>query len=118
VTSIGFRECDAALDLFELITGLRMNRAFIRPGGVAQASGPVRSTRTVAWSRPPLPRCAVPRKVCSAGPMEKRLPDPADLCNNPISKGPIEQAGISPIRKSEMSSFGFRGARQTIVTRG
>jgi len=24
------------LDLFELITGLRMNHAFIRPGGVAQ----------------------------------------------------------------------------------
>ena len=24
------------LDLFELITGLRMNHAYIRPGGVAQ----------------------------------------------------------------------------------
>jgi NADH-quinone oxidoreductase subunit D len=32
----GFREREVILDLFELITGLRMNHAFIRPGGVAQ----------------------------------------------------------------------------------
>src|SRR6201999_230790 len=31
----GFREREVILDLFELITGLRMNHAFIRPGGVA-----------------------------------------------------------------------------------
>ncbi len=34
--TIGFRERELVLDLFELITGLRMNHAFIRPGGVAQ----------------------------------------------------------------------------------
>ena len=32
----GFREREIVLDLFELITGLRMNHAYIRPGGVAQ----------------------------------------------------------------------------------
>ncbi len=32
----GFRERELVLDLFELITGLRMNHAFVRPGGVAQ----------------------------------------------------------------------------------
>jgi NADH-quinone oxidoreductase subunit D len=32
----GMREREKTLDLFELITGLRMNNAFIRPGGVAQ----------------------------------------------------------------------------------
>ena len=32
----GFREREVVLDLFELITGLRMNHAFVRPGGVAQ----------------------------------------------------------------------------------
>ena len=32
----GMREREKVLDLFELITGLRMNHAFIRPGGVAQ----------------------------------------------------------------------------------
>ena len=32
----GFRERETILGLFELITGLRMNHAFIRPGGVIQ----------------------------------------------------------------------------------
>ncbi|GAC1408886.1 MAG: NADH-quinone oxidoreductase subunit D [Actinomycetota bacterium] len=32
----GFREREDILDIFELITGLRMNHAFIRPGGVIQ----------------------------------------------------------------------------------
>ncbi|CAJ59700.1 MULTISPECIES: NADH-quinone oxidoreductase subunit D [Frankia] len=32
----GFREREKVLDLLELITGLRMNHAFIRPGGLAQ----------------------------------------------------------------------------------
>jgi NADH-quinone oxidoreductase subunit D len=32
----GMREREKVLDVFELITGLRMNHAFIRPGGVAQ----------------------------------------------------------------------------------
>jgi NADH-quinone oxidoreductase subunit D len=36
VLLFGLREREKTLDLFELITGLRMNHAFIRPGGVAQ----------------------------------------------------------------------------------
>jgi NADH-quinone oxidoreductase subunit D len=32
----GFRERERILDLFELITGLRMNHAYIRPGGLVQ----------------------------------------------------------------------------------
>lgn len=32
----GFRERELILDVFETITGLRMNHAFIRPGGIAQ----------------------------------------------------------------------------------
>ncbi|WP_019926329.1 NADH dehydrogenase (quinone) subunit D [Nocardia sp. BMG111209] len=32
----GFRERELVLDVFETITGLRMNHAYIRPGGVAQ----------------------------------------------------------------------------------
>ena len=36
VMTIGFRERELVLDVFELITGLRMNHAYIRPGGLAQ----------------------------------------------------------------------------------
>jgi NADH-quinone oxidoreductase subunit D len=32
----GFREREMVLDIFEAITGLRMNHAYVRPGGVAQ----------------------------------------------------------------------------------
>ena len=32
----GFRERETILDLFEFVTGLRMNNAYIRPGGLAQ----------------------------------------------------------------------------------
>jgi NADH-quinone oxidoreductase subunit D len=32
----GFREREDLLDIFEFVTGLRMNHAFIRPGGIAQ----------------------------------------------------------------------------------
>ena len=32
----GFRERELVLDMFEMVTGLRMNSAYVRPGGVAQ----------------------------------------------------------------------------------
>jgi NADH-quinone oxidoreductase subunit D len=32
----GFRERETVLDIFEFVTGLRMNHAYIRPGGLAQ----------------------------------------------------------------------------------
>ena len=34
--TFGFRERELILDIFEMVTGLRMNSAFVRPGGVAQ----------------------------------------------------------------------------------
>ncbi|MCQ4121818.1 NADH dehydrogenase (quinone) subunit D [Rhodococcus tibetensis] len=52
----GFRERELILDVFEAITGLRMNHAFIRPGGLAQdlpagAVEKVRELLTVMPSR-------------------------------------------------------------------
>src|SRR5690606_18068304 len=36
VMTVGFRERERILRFFEAVTGLRMNHAYIRPGGVAQ----------------------------------------------------------------------------------
>src|SRR6478736_3785785 len=36
VMTVGFRERERILSIFEMVTGLRMNNAYIRPGGVAQ----------------------------------------------------------------------------------
>ncbi len=36
VMTFGFRDRELILDVFEMVTGLRMNHAYIRPGGLAQ----------------------------------------------------------------------------------
>src|SRR5262245_10350346 len=52
----GMREREKVLDLFELISGLRMNHAYIRPGGVAQdmPSGALEKLREFLGVVPPL----------------------------------------------------------------
>ncbi|MBC7275324.1 NADH-quinone oxidoreductase subunit D [Nocardioides sp.] len=78
VMTIGFRERELCLDLFEFITGLRMNHAYIRPGGIAQD----------------VPEDTVARVSEFIELMKKRLPELAALCNaNPIFKGRLEQVG-------------------------
>src|SRR4051812_45186692 len=78
VMTIGFRERELVLDLFELITGLRMNHAFIRPGGVAQD----------------LPPGALDEIRDFVKIMKKRLPEYAALCNaNPIFKARLDNVG-------------------------
>jgi len=78
VMTIGFRERELVLDLFELITGLRMNHAYIRPGGVAQD----------------LPDGALDELKGFIALMRKRLPEYAALCNaNPVFKGRLEGVG-------------------------
>jgi NADH-quinone oxidoreductase subunit D len=78
VMTIGFREREMTLDLFELITGLRMNHAFIRPGGVAQDLPPGALDKIreyITW-------------------MNKHLPEYAELCNaNPIFKARLGGVG-------------------------
>jgi NADH-quinone oxidoreductase subunit D len=78
VMTVGFRERELVLDLFELITGLRMNHAFIRPGGVAQD----------------MPAGALDEIRDFIKLMKKRLPEYAALCNeNPIFKARLEGVG-------------------------
>ncbi len=47
IMTVGFTAREELLKIFELITGLRMNHAFIRPGGVAQdvPAGGIEATR-------------------------------------------------------------------------
>ncbi len=78
VMTIGFRERELVLDVFETITGLRMNHAFIRPGGVAQS----------------LPDGALDQVRDLVKLLKKRLPEYAALCNaNPIFKGRLVDVG-------------------------
>jgi NADH-quinone oxidoreductase subunit D len=78
VMTIGFRERELVLDLFETITGLRMNHAFIRPGGLAQD----------------LPDGSLDQVRDFVKLMKKRLPEYAALCNaNPIFKGRLVDVG-------------------------
>jgi NADH-quinone oxidoreductase subunit D len=49
-----FREREKVLDIFEMISGLRMNMAFVRPGGVAQdipAGGIAKIKETISYLR-------------------------------------------------------------------
>ena len=72
VMTIGFREREMVLDFFEAVTGLRMNHAYFRPGGVANdlpETGIAQLRDLITW-------------------LEKHLPEYAAFCNeNPIFKG-------------------------------
>jgi NADH-quinone oxidoreductase subunit D len=78
VMTCGFRDRELILDVFEMITGLRMNHAFIRPGGVAQD----------------LPDGAIEKMRSTVRLLKKRLPEYAALCNaNPIFTGRLKGVG-------------------------
>ena len=65
----GLREREKVLDLFELITGLRMNHAYIRPGGVSQdlPSGALEEIREFLGVMPGL--LAELRRLLDANPL-------------------------------------------------
>ena len=78
VMTCGFRDRELILDVFEAITGLRMNHAYLRPGGVAQD----------------LPAGAIEKIRSTVRVLKKRLPEYAALCNaNPIFKGRLKGVG-------------------------
>ncbi len=88
----GFRERESILDLFELVTGLRMNSAYIRPGGVAQdlPSGAEEKIRETIKSLP------------------RRFKDTADmLVDNSIWKA--RTAGIGILDLSGCMALGVTG---------
>ena len=78
----GFREREEALHLMEFLTGLRMNMAFIRPGGVAQE----------------LPEGSIDRINQFISIMDSRLPDYDKLLSGqPIWKARTVGVGILPL---------------------
>lgn len=78
VMIFGFRDREHCLDLYELITGLRMNHAFIRPGGLAQD----------------LPPGAVDALREFVKKMRKNLPEYDALCTgNPVFKARLQDVG-------------------------
>ncbi len=81
--TMGFREREEALHLMEFLTGLRMNMAFIRPGGVAQD----------------LPDGSIERIGSFIEVMDKRLPEYDKLLTGqPIWKGRLRGIGVLPLQ--------------------
>ena len=78
----GFREREEALHLMEFLTGLRMNMAFIRPGGVAQD----------------LPEGTIDRVNAFIKIMDQRLPEYDKLLSGqPIWKARMVGVGLLPL---------------------
>ena len=76
----GFRERELVLDVLEMITGLRMNHAYVRPGGVAQdlPPGTVEKTRElIATLQERFP--AIEKLLTGQPIWQKRLQDVAVL---------------------------------------
>ncbi|MCU1589289.1 MAG: nuoD [Frankiales bacterium] len=104
----GFRERELCLDVLETITGLRMNHAFVRPGGVAQDLPPgavekVRELLAILEKRVPL----VDQLLTGQPIWQKRLQDVAYLdvqgCLSLGVTGPIlRSAGLAwDLRKTQ-----------------
>jgi NADH-quinone oxidoreductase subunit D len=69
VLLFGLREREKVLDIFELVTGLRMNHAYVRPGGVSQdlPNGALERIREFLRVMPPL--IGELRKLLDANPL-------------------------------------------------
>ncbi|MFE3289120.1 NADH dehydrogenase (quinone) subunit D [Rhodococcus sp. NPDC059234] len=88
----GFRERELVLDVFEMITGLRMNHAYVRPGGLSQdlPDGAVAKVRELLEILP------------------TRLRDLESMLNeNPIWKG--RTVGIGTLDLTGCMSLGITG---------
>lgn len=92
VMTCGFRDRELILDCFEAISGLRMNHAYFRPGGVALD----------------LPDDGLQRVRDTVAVLRKRLPEYAALCNaNPIFKRRLK--GVGHLELSGCLALGLTG---------
>jgi NADH-quinone oxidoreductase subunit D len=88
----GFRERETILDLFELVSGLRMNHAYVRPGGVSQD----------------LPMGAVDSIAEAVALLRKNFKDMADLLvDNGIWK--LRTAGVGYLDLAGCMALGITG---------
>lgn len=87
VMTIAFREREMILDFLEALSGLRMNHAFVRPGGVANdlpEDGLSHLRTVIDW-------------------LTKHLPEYATFCNeNPIFIGRLSKVGMLDLTASMM----------------
>ncbi|MFT3887582.1 MAG: NADH-quinone oxidoreductase subunit D [Arachnia sp.] len=87
VMTIGFREREMILDFLEALTGVRMNHAYVRPGGVATdlpEDGLSHLRTVIDW-------------------LKKHLPEYALFCNeNPIFIGRLSNVGVLDLTASMM----------------
>ncbi|MFD2466946.1 NADH-quinone oxidoreductase subunit D [Amycolatopsis silviterrae] len=80
--TLGFREREEAMHLLEYLTGLRMNHAFIRPGGLAQ-------DLPEDWAEKVLDFCKI---------MDKRLPLYDKMfTGQPIWRNRLKDVGVLPL---------------------
>ena len=87
VMTVAFREREMILDFLEALSGLRMNHAYVRPGGVANdlpEDGLSHLRTVIDW-------------------LKKHLPEYATFCNeNPIFIGRLSDVGVLDLSASMM----------------
>ncbi len=87
VMTVAFREREMILDFLEALSGLRMNHAYVRPGGVANdlpEDGLSHLRTVIDW-------------------LKKHLPEYATFCNeNPIFIGRLSDVGVLDLTASMM----------------
>lgn len=94
VMTIAFREREMILDFFEAVSGLRMNHAYVRPGGVSNdlpEGGLDHLRRVISW-------------------LEKHLVEYGKFCNeNPIFIGRLSKVGYMDLTAN--MAMGVTGPR-------
>ena len=128
----GFREREIILDLFEAITGLRMNHAYIRPGGVLMdlpdegpqkirdilriLPGTHRRVRDAAGRQPDLARAQRGRRRAARGRGARARRDGAGAARRGRGGGPAQGHAVRGVRDLRLRRAGAdRGRRLRAV---